>query len=117
MARKKAKKLSKVTATRESPIQPGTAEVFGPGAGGRGLFGPTVVRIRSDAEIAATSQRAGPELEKMLGEIFKEPGLPPHGTGNLAETVWPGFNAMMQLLIDRESEFVVALGALGMGVA
>jgi hypothetical protein len=129
MAARGKKKLSKVTPSRTIPNQEGTFELHSPG-----IFGPRSARIRSDEEAARSMKARSPELQKLLGLVLI--GLPATGTPELsllrnreiqqrmvqhaqavAEVAWPGFNAMMKALSEREAEFVKALGEIGTGVA
>lgn len=127
--RTKKTKLSKVPPTMTSPVQVGTTELIS-----AGLFGPRIARIRTEAEAAKSVKVRSNELQKMLGEICAD--LPPTGTPQLglirnreiqqrlvqkaqaaAEHVWPGYNALMRALMERENEFVTALGEIGLGIA
>lgn len=128
----------KPIARRDVANRKGTTEFYSePSVMGQKAFRVPVAIIRSDAEFAKTCPR-GPELATLLGQVMNEPGLPPHGTGDLrisllrnraiqsrliecsialAEATWPGYHAMMQALGEREMEFTKALGELGVGVA
>lgn len=138
MARKKPVRKSKLAPKIDSPVQPGTIEIARPG----GLFGTMIAVIRSNAE-AAKGLKASGALSRMLGEIAADMPKPQKDAPMItpdrlvkslernrllqkrliakmedaAEKAWPGFGQMLNLMIERESEFVRALGEIGIGVA
>lgn len=136
--RKKQVKKSKLMPKTDSPVQPGTIEVVR-----ETMFGPRIVVIRSNAEAAKSmSGQSSTTLARMLGEITAD--IPSQKERQLiqpdrlvkslmrnreiqkrlvqkaqeaAEATWPGFNAMLTMMAEREAEFTKALGELGVGVA
>jgi hypothetical protein len=124
------------TPKSDTPVQPGTIEVVR-----ETPFGRKYAVIRSNAE-AGKGFSGSPELLHMLAKISRDLPNPKEsfliGADRLveslhrnqelqrrmvtqsqaaAETAWPGFHDLMNLLVEREREFTKALGEIGVGVA